>query len=215
MPAPRAVLDRVVLIDMQVAAAVELEREAAVLGELLEHVIEKADAARCADRSRVVEVDRDTDARFARLPVGSRPSCAEFAHDRGPGFAGRAALAHAQAAHAEIRRELEIRVPVADHDARSEVHLLLAHPCVDEAGAQLAACAVVATQVRTDEHRLEPDALAREGVDDEAVRGIERRARKGRRAEPVLVGHHREAVAAVAQGRERSEHTRHEADLFE
>ena len=40
----RAVLDGVVLVDLQIAVAVELEREAAVLGELLEHVIEEADA---------------------------------------------------------------------------------------------------------------------------------------------------------------------------
>ncbi len=40
----RAVFDGVVLVDVQVALAVEAQREAAVLGQLLQHVIEEADA---------------------------------------------------------------------------------------------------------------------------------------------------------------------------
>src|SRR5579871_887343 len=37
----RTILDRVMLIDTQIAPAVELERKAAVLRELLQHVIEE------------------------------------------------------------------------------------------------------------------------------------------------------------------------------
>ena len=42
----RAVLDGVMLVDLEIAVALELEREAAVFGDLLEHVIEEADAGR-------------------------------------------------------------------------------------------------------------------------------------------------------------------------
>ncbi len=49
----RAVFDGVMLVDVQVALAGELQREAAVLGDLLEHVIEKAEAGLHVDgRSR-------------------------------------------------------------------------------------------------------------------------------------------------------------------
>src|SRR3974390_1777086 len=40
----RTVLDRMMLVDAQVAAALEVQRKAAVLGDLFEHVVEKADA---------------------------------------------------------------------------------------------------------------------------------------------------------------------------
>src|SRR5690606_1245160 len=65
----RDVLDRMVLVDVEVAAAFDLEREPAVLADLLEHVIEEADAGP-RDRLRLaVEIDLDADVRFARLAL--------------------------------------------------------------------------------------------------------------------------------------------------
>src|SRR5690606_2967767 len=43
----RDVLDRMMLVDLEVAAALDLEREPAVLADLLEHVVEEADAGAC------------------------------------------------------------------------------------------------------------------------------------------------------------------------
>ncbi len=51
-----AVLDGVVLVDVQIAAAAQRELKAAVLGELLEHVIEEADAGGDAARRVAVEL---------------------------------------------------------------------------------------------------------------------------------------------------------------
>ena len=68
----RAVLDRVVLVDLQVALAGELQREAAVLGDLLEHVIEEADARGDPDRIGGIEVDGDVDLRLLRAAFVAR-----------------------------------------------------------------------------------------------------------------------------------------------
>src|SRR5690606_15916521 len=65
----RDVLDRVMLVDVEIAAALDLEREAAVLAELLEHVIEKADAGLCDGLGLAVEVDLDADVRLAGLAL--------------------------------------------------------------------------------------------------------------------------------------------------
>ena len=55
----RAVLDGVVLVDVEISVALEFEREAAVFGDLLEHVVEEANAGRNGDWRGVVEVHRD------------------------------------------------------------------------------------------------------------------------------------------------------------
>ena len=52
----RAVLDGVMLVDVQIALARQLQREAAVLRDLFQHVIEEADAGRDVDRRLAIEV---------------------------------------------------------------------------------------------------------------------------------------------------------------
>ena len=53
------VLDRVVLVDVEVAAGEQLEVEAAVEGEERQQVIEKADSGRDARAADAVEVEHD------------------------------------------------------------------------------------------------------------------------------------------------------------
>ena len=61
-----AVLDRVVLVHVQVAAARQLEVEQPVRGERREHVVEEADAGRDLGAPAAVEVDAHVDGRLAR-----------------------------------------------------------------------------------------------------------------------------------------------------
>jgi hypothetical protein len=63
----RAVLDRVVLVDVQIAAAAQPQRKAAVLGELLEHVIEEADAGGDVAGAPLSSSTATLDVGFARL----------------------------------------------------------------------------------------------------------------------------------------------------
>jgi len=69
----RAILDRVVFVDLQIAAAVERKFEAGMLGKLLEHVIEESDPGLDPTRCAAVQIDADIDLRLTRtaLHVGA------------------------------------------------------------------------------------------------------------------------------------------------
>jgi hypothetical protein len=54
----------VVLVDMQIAVDFQRNVDQRMLGELLDHVIEKADAGGYVVRSRPVEIDLDENFRF-------------------------------------------------------------------------------------------------------------------------------------------------------
>src|SRR6185437_16105231 len=210
----RTILYGMVLVDLQIAAAGELQREAAVLGELLEHVIEEADVRADLNGRRRVQIETHLDVGLTRLSVNARRACSQLAHDCRPRLARITVLADAQPADSEVACELEVRVAIADHRARAEVDVL-AHVVSDEACLGLAALAAVGAEVRTDEHRFEADSLGGEGVQNELLRSLECRARERAGAEPVLVGHHHEAKAAALQLCKRSEHARQEAHLLQ
>ncbi len=81
----RAVLDRVVLVDVRVAGALQRQREAAVLADLFEHVVEEAEA-RCARWARryVSRSTFDGDPRFLRValdPGAMRGASQQFVCD--------------------------------------------------------------------------------------------------------------------------------------
>src|SRR3984885_9007956 len=63
----RRVLNRVVGVDLGVALGADGEAEAAVLAELVEHVVEERDAGLDLDRARAVEVDLDQQLRLLGL----------------------------------------------------------------------------------------------------------------------------------------------------
>ena len=65
----RRILGGVVLIDMQVAGRAQADVDQRVARELLEHMIEEADAGRDLIGAGAVEVDLDRDVGFARLAV--------------------------------------------------------------------------------------------------------------------------------------------------
>ena len=73
----RTVLGRVVVINVQVAAALQLQGQAAVLGQRLQHVVEEAEARRHLDLLRRVDRmrvqrDRHLDLRLVRSPLQRR-----------------------------------------------------------------------------------------------------------------------------------------------
>ena len=72
------------------------EREAAMLGELLEHVVEEAEAGVHADRAVAVQVDARRGCRSRVCGARSRAAGEQFAHDGGPGLGQLAVSAHAQ-----------------------------------------------------------------------------------------------------------------------
>ena len=192
------------LVDLQIAPAGQLQREAAMLGELLEHVIEEADAGGDLDRRCRIQIDRDLDVRSPSC-AARRSRGAPSARARSP---ARSPLASpstrtAQAADAEVARELQIGVAIADHRAA------LRDPRRRRAGSRctrpvrgLRQSQLIGRKVRADEDRLELDSLRAEASQDELVRSFEvRPCGKRGRAQAVLVGDHHEPVAAALAAR--------------
>ncbi len=107
----RAVLDRVMLVDVQIALAGELQREAAVLGDLLEHVIEEAEAGLDVDRRLAIQVHVDLDVGFLGLADHGRHAClsSQASSDLRPRVPGRLLRAHADPLNADVGRQLQIR----------------------------------------------------------------------------------------------------------
>jgi len=66
------IFGRVMLIDMQISLRPQLQVDARVASEEIEHVIQKADAGRNRRRSSPVEVDRNLDIRFVGLALDRR-----------------------------------------------------------------------------------------------------------------------------------------------
>ena len=60
------VLDRVVIVDVQVALGFDLHGDAGVARQLVEHVVEEADPGGHAARAAAVQIDGDGDRRFVR-----------------------------------------------------------------------------------------------------------------------------------------------------
>src|SRR5256885_7898491 len=157
------------LVDLQVTLAGELEREPAVLGQLLDHVIEEADSGVSLERGAGIEVDPHVDVRLLRAPLDSGASRGQVLHHCGPCLFARSMAAHAQPAHAEVGCELEIRVAVADHGARAELDPAVAHMLLDQSGAGLTAGAAVRLPGRADKNRIEIGALGAESGPDELL----------------------------------------------
>jgi hypothetical protein len=201
----------VVLVDVQITLAVELHGEAAVLGQLLEHVIEEADAGRHGDRRGRIQVDHDVDAGFPGLALRGRAACGQLADDGGPGFLFGALAPDAHTTDTQVSCELQVRIPIADHHARSAIDTL--HVLIDEPGGGLAARAAIGFEVRAHEDGVELDALRAECVEDEVMRDIEGLLRKALRAEAVLVGDHHQPEATAFELIHGGEHAGHEADL--
>ena len=66
------VLGGVVKIDVQITLGIERDVDEAVLGELVEHVVEKTDAGRDLGGSAAVEIDPALDLRFFGVALDRR-----------------------------------------------------------------------------------------------------------------------------------------------
>ena len=184
-----------------------------MLAKLLEHVIEKADSGAGIQRLGGVQVDADANAGFTCLAFDLRSSGQQVLHDLRPGFGRIAVPPHTNAAHAQIARELEVRVAITDHDARGDIDAALLDPGIDHRGTGLTTGASIGAQMWTDEHGIELDALTAECIEYELVRGVEAGLRKTGRTETVLIRDHGEAIAGPRKLPHCRKHARHEADF--
>src|SRR5262249_52048001 len=81
----RTILDGVVLVDLQIAPAGQLERKAAVFAQLLEHVIEEPDTGGDLDWRGLVETDADRNVGLPRASLDSGVPRCQYPEDLRPG----------------------------------------------------------------------------------------------------------------------------------
>src|SRR5258706_5987830 len=210
-----AVLDGVMLIDPQVALAVQLQAKSTVPGELLEHVIEEANAGVDANGAVAVEFHARVDGGFAGAPPDPCAAREQRARDVRPALTGRRRMPHPHTFYSEPGGELQITVAISDHRAARDIDSVIAQPVAQQARLRLAAIAGVRDLVRTDENRLEADALGGKGSQNEFLAALEVSAGKGCGAEAILVAHHDKAVPRIPQRSQCDKNSRQEADLLQ
>jgi hypothetical protein len=76
------ILDRVVVVDVQVALRLDLEVDHRVPRQLVEHVVEEADPGAAVARAGPVEVERDRDLGLGRPAAQLRLAHGAFPDDR-------------------------------------------------------------------------------------------------------------------------------------
>ena len=157
-PSAAGVLYGVVIVDIQVAFDVDLHAEAAVGGDLIQHVVEEADAGFDFAAAFAIQPDVDIDLRLFGHAVNPRMTVAQgqLAHDLFP--AQHAALV-AQPLNAHVFRQLHVGRPIADHVAVGGIEHAGFEITLHQRGLRLAAVAVVRRQVRADQHIGELNAL--------------------------------------------------------
>jgi hypothetical protein len=119
----RAILHGVMLVDVQISGAGQLQREPAVLRDLLQHVIEKADAGGDANRCCFVEPDFDVDVRFLRLARDARRAARDWR---------KGIVCNPNALDAELARELQVCVALADEAGLARIDLSGAQVAFEE-----------------------------------------------------------------------------------
>ena len=188
---------------MQVAVAGEVQAEAAVGSDLIEHVVEVADAGVDVAEARFVQPYFGADVGFAcfalndgvarRAPGGiaGEVFVQEFFGDVRPVHVAAVVV---DATDAEVVREFEVGFAVADGVAVRRIEALGGDVVGEQAGLRFAAGAAVFGAVRADVDGGEVDALAGEDVEQFLLGFVEVGAGEALRAEAVLVADHDEAV---------------------
>lgn len=192
------VFHRVVIVDIQIAFDVDLHAEAAVGGDLIQHVIEEADAGFDLAAAFSIQPDVDVDLRLFGHAINPRVAIAQgqLAHDLFP--AQHAALV-AQPLDAHVFCQLHVGRPIADHVAVGGIQHAGFEVTLHQRGFRLAAVAVVRRQVRADQHIGELNALRAEDLHHQVVRRIEGFLRETGGAEPILIGDHHQLIPRLLQ----------------
>ena len=152
------ILHRVVVVDVQIAADVNLHAEAAVGGDLVEHMVKKADAG--MDLAAAFAVQPHFHIHLGlfgdALDVGIAVAAGQLLADGRP--VERLAVI-AQTGNSHVIRQLKVGGPVANHIAVGFIQHALFQPRQHQLRFWLTAGAVVAREVRTNQHLFKVNAL--------------------------------------------------------
>ena len=206
-----------VLVHVQVAVDLDLQLEAAVLADLLEHVVVEGQTGVDLRLGGAVQVQLDPDPGFLGVALDQRPArcVGQFVGDPGPvPLAAELRGAQLEGADAQVGGELVVGGAVADHRRALPVHRAVVHVGQGQADGRLAGGAVLVREAAIDQDLAEHDALAFEQLHHQLVRAVEAGLRIGVGAQAVLVGHHHELPAGVAQPQQGRHYPAHEAQFF-
>ncbi len=181
--------------------------------QLLQHVVEEAEAGSDHGLRGAIEVDGDLDAGFPGLafePGHSRRIDQKMC-DLGP---GKVLRAEPETANAQVPRELHVGVAVADHGGAFEVDRTIAEVVHHHADARLSRGPMVSGQALVEEDLAEPETLRIEDLKQQFLRAEESLTGKTRGAETVLIAHHHELEAGIAEPDEGGYDAFHQPELL-
>ena len=121
----------------------------------------------------------------------------------------------AQTDNPHVIRQLKVGGPVSNHIAVGFIQYALFQPRQHQLGFRLAAVAVVAREVRTNQHFFKVNALRGEDLHHQVVRAIKRLLRQAVGAQTILVGDHHQLIAFLLQLQQRRDHLRLKRQLVE
>ena len=204
-----------VFIDVEVTFDADIEVDAPVTTNLLEHVVEEAKTGLNMAGSCAVESEADGNISLFR---GASNAGSAFSVDDGLGsLLPTDVLVQDNSLAADVMGQLAVGVAVTDDVAAGYivvfrvVHVFLHHPRAGFAGR-----GVVLREVRVNEDVIEVDSLSFQGLQDEILRWPKGFFRECISAQPVLIAHHHELVVGTLGNKSQpAEHTRLEADFLQ
>ena len=202
------------IVDIQIAANVNLQAEAAVGSDLVKHMIEETDAGR--DFAAAFAVQPHFHIHLGlfgdALNVGVAVAAGQlFANGRPVQLFA----VIAQAGNAHVIRQLNIGRAVANHVAVGGVHHPLFQPRQHQPGFRFAAVAVIRREMRANQHFVKVDALGGENLHHQVVRAVELVLRQAGGSQPILVGDHHQLVPFLLQLEQGRDHLRLKRQLIE
>ncbi len=153
----RGVLDRMMFVDFEITVALDLQTEAAVFRNLLEHVVVETNTRTDSDRIIGIEVNGGANrclacfSLYLRLPRAN----ALCVGDCRPGYA----VAHLKSSIANVLGELPIGFAIADDRGRRHIQIGSRQITRQEAGCRFATSATGGRRMRTDENFVEDNPL--------------------------------------------------------
>ena len=208
------IFHRVVIVDVQIAADLQLEAEPGVGGYLIQHVIEEADAGGNLVAAALVQVHRHLDAGLlgVALHLGHPPLGEQLITDGEPVVILRLV---ANATDAHVLGKLQICLSVANHEGVGKVDTTRGEVLLHQPEVRLAAAATVGGEVGADQHLLPVHPLGFKEVHHQILRGLEVLQRQAGGAQPILIGHHHQHVPGGLQLAQNRDHHGFEAQLGE
>ena len=226
------VFDGVMLIHLQIAFHRYLQIHAAMLANLLQHVVEKAQARMDTAPPVAIQVQSNMDVGFLGRAAHLGPALSgkkEFSHtvpivgsqsadifQRLVAAQQRLVLLQQDGPATQVLGQLHIRGTVADDKAMGQViggfiQVALQHACTGLAGRR-----IIRRQAAVYADLVESDALPRQGLQHQVMGRPEGLLREGGRAQSVLVGdHHKRKVQLAADKAKVAHHLGIELQLLQ